>query len=268
MDQIDYYEILEIDKEASAQNIKESYRRLAFQYHPDRNDGDTQAVERMKAINEAYAVLSDPEKRARYDGLRQSYGYSAYDRFRQSYTEEDIFRGSDIGQIFEEMARSFGFRGFEDVFRASYGQGFRTFEVGKPGFAARGFIFSGPLFGGGERREMQPISGAFPGLFGKLLKFALKKMTGVEFPEAGKDRYDVMVVSARLADEGGKVTYRDKVRSRQLLVTIPPGIRNGQTIRLKGVGRQGKNGGIPGDLYLRVEIQRPVLQRIRNLFKP
>ena len=174
MDRIDYYEILEIDKEASPQKIKESYRRLAFQYHPDRNNGDTGAVERMKAINEAYAVLSDPEKRSRYDGLRQSYGYSAYDRFRQSYSEEDIFRGSDIGQIFEEMARSFGIRGFEEVFRASYGQGYRTFEVRRPGFVGRGFVFSGPFYQRSGRQEVQPFPKYFREI-GKTVKFALKK---------------------------------------------------------------------------------------------
>ncbi len=268
MDRIDYYEILEIDKEASPQKIKESYRRLAFQYHPDRNDGDTGAVERMKAINEAYAVLSDPEKRSRYDGLRQSYGYSAYDRFRQSYSEEDIFRGSDIGQIFEEMARSFGIRGFEEVFRASYGQGYRTFEVRRPGFVGRGFVFSGPFYQRSGRQEVQPFSGVFPRLLGKLVKFALKKMAGMELPEAGKDHYDVMALNALQAGEGAKITYRDKERSKELLVTVPPGIQDGQMIRLKGMGREGKAGGVAGDLYLKVEIQKPLLQKIRNLFKP
>jgi len=94
MDQKDYYEVLEIDGQATDRQIKEAYRRLAFQYHPDRNSGDPGAVERMKGINEAYAVLSDPAKRQRYDSLRQSYGNSAYDRFREGYSEKDIFRGS------------------------------------------------------------------------------------------------------------------------------------------------------------------------------
>ncbi|HNT44323.1 MAG TPA: DnaJ domain-containing protein, partial [Syntrophorhabdaceae bacterium] len=79
MDGKDYYEVLEISVEATDRQVKEAYRRLAFQYHPDRNGSDPGAVERMKSINEAYAVLSDPAKRQRYDNLRQSYGTSAYD---------------------------------------------------------------------------------------------------------------------------------------------------------------------------------------------
>ena len=128
MDQKDYYEILEVDREASPKKVKEAYRSLAFQCHPDRNGGGTDALERMKMINEAYAVLSDPAKRRQYDSLRQTYGNSAYNRFRDGYSEEDIFRGSDINQIFEEISRSFGFRGFEDIFREAYGSGYRTFE--------------------------------------------------------------------------------------------------------------------------------------------
>ena len=127
MEQKDYYEALGIDKSATAKEIKEAYRRLAFQYHPDKNPGDPAAVERMKGINEAYAVLSDPVKKERYDSLKDSYGDSAYNRFRQGYSEQDIFRDSDINQVFEEFSRSFGFRNFEDVFREVYGPGYRTF---------------------------------------------------------------------------------------------------------------------------------------------
>jgi curved DNA-binding protein len=71
MNQKDYYQILEVEKEASSQKIKEAYRRLAFQYHPDRNKGNPPAVEKMKEINEAYAVLSDPKKRRDYDAFHE-----------------------------------------------------------------------------------------------------------------------------------------------------------------------------------------------------
>ena len=134
----DYYQVLGVNRDATPQTIKEAYRRLAFQYHPDQNRENLSAVERMKEINEAYAVLSDPKKRKDYDTYHEQYGTHGYDRFKQTYSEQDIFRGSDINQIFEEMARAFGFRGFDEVFRESYGQGYRTFEFRRPGVFGRG----------------------------------------------------------------------------------------------------------------------------------
>ena len=102
MEQKDYYKILEVNEDASPEEIKKTYRKLAFQYHPDKNPG---SEDMMKEINEAYAVLSDQKKREAYDSCRQRYGSSARNRFRQSYAEQDIFRDSDIYQIFEELSR-------------------------------------------------------------------------------------------------------------------------------------------------------------------
>ncbi len=143
MDQKDYYHVLGVDRDASQQAIKEAYRKLAFQYHPDRNKGDPAATEKMKDINEAYAVLSDVSKRREYDLLRSRYGSFAYERFRQSHTPEDISRGSDIDQIFEEFAKMFGFRSSGDIFRESYGPEHRSFEFRRPGMFDRGYIFYG-----------------------------------------------------------------------------------------------------------------------------
>ncbi len=142
--QKNYYRTLDVEKTAGQREIKEAYRKLAFLYHPDRNKGEAAAVEKMKEINEAYAVLSDPEKRDRYDLMQQQYGIGAHDRFRQSYSEQDIFRGSDINQIFEEMAKTFGFRGFEEIFRDIPGH-YRTTEFRGPGLFGRVIVF-GPGF--------------------------------------------------------------------------------------------------------------------------
>ena len=109
----DYYQILGVDEKADEKTIRDAFRKLALQYHPDRNRDNPDAASRMKEINEAYAVLSDPEKRNRYDALKQAYGSGAYDHFKQSYTEHDIFRGSDINQILNEISRAFGFRNFD-----------------------------------------------------------------------------------------------------------------------------------------------------------
>ena len=120
MSQRDYYQIIGVDINAGSKQIKEAYRKLAFKYHPDRNKENPEASEKMKNVNEAYAVLSNPAKRREYDVLRQQFGSSAYSHFRKNYSEHDIFSGSDINHIFEEMARAFGFRGFDDIFRESY----------------------------------------------------------------------------------------------------------------------------------------------------
>jgi curved DNA-binding protein len=264
MDQKDYYEILEVDREASPKKIKEAYRSLAFQYHPDRNGGCTDVLERMKMINEAYAVLSGPAKRRQYDSLRQTYGNSAYNRFRNGYSEEDIFRGSDINQIFEEISRSFGFRGFEDVFREAYGSGYRTFEFRRGNSFGRGFVWSSHMKQGVPLTGMQ--KGVFPWLLRKLAGYALKKITGIQTQQE-KDRYDQLMLTSLQASKGGKVPYTDKESSRNLLITIPPGVAHGQTIRLQGLGYRNGNPSVPGDLYLKVEIAKPFLQKIRDYLK-
>lgn len=260
MEQKDYYRTLGVDSSADRQQIKESYRKLAFEYHPDRNK-DSAAATKMKEINESYAVLSDPEKRSRYDALRQQFGSSAYGQFRQTYSEQDIFRGSDIHQIFEEISKVFGFRGFDDVFKESYGTGYRSFEFQKPGAFGRIFVSS---FGKGEGSYPKfPLSGNL----GKLIQYGLKKKWGIEWPEKGKDLNDMITISPDLALTGGKIQYFNRKRSRELLVNIPRGMRAGQQIRLKGMGEDGKGGAEPGDLYIEIRIRSTLFQAMKNFFK-
>ncbi len=271
MNQEDYYQVLGVEKGAAQQTIKEAYRKLAFQYHPDRNKGNIEALERMKRVNEAYAILSDLRKRKEYDALSREYGPSAYDRFRQSHSEEDIFRGSDVNQVFEEMAKAFGFRGFEEIFRESYGQRYRSFEFRRPGFFGKGFIFVGPGFRGKHHRydpsEIASSPGTFSGLSGKLTRYLLNKMLSLRQAERGKDWQDIILLNPDQAQQGGKGRYLHRRRSRELLVTIRPGIREGQKIRLKGMGAEGKSGGEAGDLYLQVQFRKPFIQRIRDFLK-
>ncbi|GAB6096664.1 DnaJ C-terminal domain-containing protein [Desulfatiferula olefinivorans] len=101
MSETDYYKLLGVERTASAEDIKKSYRKLAMKYHPDKTKGDKASEEKFKKISEAYAVLSDPEKRKEYD----TFGSSG---FKQRYSQEDIFRGFDFGDILRE----FGFGGF------------------------------------------------------------------------------------------------------------------------------------------------------------
>ena len=260
MHQENYYRILGVEPHASAEQIKEAYRRLAFKYHPDRNKANPEASETMKAVNEAYAVLSNPAKRRQYEALRHQFGSSAYSQFRRSYSEEDIFRGSDINDILEEMAKVFGFRGYEDIFREFYGKAYRAFEFKKPGFFAKTFVFAGYP---GEREQDQwqfPLQGHL----GKLSRFFLEKIGGIELPENGSDILDVIKLSPQQAQQGGPFAYFLRRKSKKLILKIPPRVREGQRIRLVGMGEDGKGGGKPGDLYLKVHIKKPLLQRMQG----
>lgn len=105
----DYYATLGVDKSASDPEIKKAYRKLAVKYHPDKNAGDKKAEERFKEISEAYAVLSDSEKKQQYDQFGDS-------GFHQRYSQEDIFRGADFGDIF-------GGGGGDDIFSQLFGGG-------------------------------------------------------------------------------------------------------------------------------------------------
>ncbi|OGP62218.1 MAG: molecular chaperone DnaJ [Deltaproteobacteria bacterium RBG_13_47_9] len=267
MHQKDYYQILGVEKSSTHQGIKEAYRRLAFQYHPDRNRDNPSAVERMKEINEAYAVLSESGKRRDYDTLQERYGPSGYDRFKQNYSEQDIFRGSDIHQIFEEMAKAFGFRNFEEVFKESNGQGYRSFEYRRPGVFGRGFIYFGPGYKKSHQREAPNSSEIFPGYLGKFTQYILKKALGLKEPERGKDLEDVISLDPQQAQKGGKIKFVHRKTSKELMFTLPPGIMEGKKIRIKGMGAEGKEGGESGDLFLNVQIRKPLFQRVRDLLK-
>ena len=262
-----YYEVLDVEGNASSQKIKEAYRRLAFRFHPDRNRGNPCAVEKMKEINEAYAVLSDPGKRRDYNTFREQFGPNGYDRFKQSYSEQDIFRGSDIRQIFEEMTRAFGFRDFEEVFKESYGQRYRTFQFQSPGVFGKGVIFFGPGSRRGKLYGTPTSSELFPGYPGKFIRYLLKRILRVKEPEQGKDLYDVIHLDPRQAVEGARGTYLHRRRSKELIVTIPSGVKEGQKIRLKGMGASGRNGGIAGDLYLKVSIKKPFFQKVKQFLR-
>jgi len=260
----DYYQILQVSPQASPKEIKGAYRRLALRFHPDRNRDNPEASVRMREINEAYAVLSDPRKRQRYDALRSRFGAGAREEFRHTYSEEDIFRGSDINQIFEEISRVFGFRGFEEVFRESYGRGYQSFQFRRPGFTGRAFVFRTGGPGPGVHGAFRP---PVPRVLASILAHGMKKLWGLEWPERGRDWHETITLSPELARQGGKIHYLHRRRGKELLVAVPPGIRPGQTIRLQGMGQEGKGGAESGDLYLKVRIRHPLHQRLRDMVR-
>jgi DnaJ-class molecular chaperone len=274
VEQKDYYNILGLDRNAPEQEIRAAYRRLAFQYHPDRNKEGPAATEKMKEINEAYAILSDPSKRGEYDFLRERYGSYAYARYRQSHSPGDIFSGSDIDQVLEELARQFGFRDFSEILREFYGPEYQSFDFRRTGTSGRTFVFYHTSGETAKEPEAYPPRPAIPGLtsggfMGKMLRFLLKRVMSIELPEKGKDWKDKITLSPKVAQDGGEIQYRYQKwgKPKNLMIRIPAGTKEGHQIRLKGMGAPGKGGGEPGDLYLRVRLKIPFLRRVRNVLK-
>jgi DnaJ-class molecular chaperone len=258
MNRRNYYQVLGISAGATVKEIKEAYRKLAFEYHPDRNEGNESAADMMKQINEAYAVLSNQEKRRQYDMLLNQYGDGAQEHFRRSYSDQDIFRESDIQQIFEEMARAFGLRGFDDIFRDFHGQGRNSFERHSGGIHVKGFFFS--TSGG---RSPRGVGGRF---FGSIANKMLHKIAGVYLPEKGADIHGRIILQPDFAREGGPYAYDHREMGKKLVVHVPPGVRDGQVIRLTGLGQGGKNGAAPGDLLLTVRLRKPLIRKIKRYF--
>jgi len=219
----DYYRVLGVSRSATPEEIKKQYRKLAMAHHPDRNKGNPQAEEQFKRINEAYAVLSDPQKKRQYDTFGS-------DRFHQQYRQEDIFRGFDIGDILKD----FGFS-TDDVFASMFGRG-RGARKRRPG--SRGpFSTSGrnahDMFGGGS-----PF-GAHSGR------------------PRGTDQQADLPVTLEDCARGAQmtVTVTRGGRRENLTVKVPPGTLDGQRLRLSGKGEPGPAGSPPGDLYLTVRLQ-------------
>ena len=256
----DYYQVLGVDQNAPAKKIKEAYRELAFKFHPDRNEKNPDSAEMMKAVNEAYAVLSNVEKRRAYDAMRNRFGDNAYGQFRNAYTEQDIFNGSDVHQIFEEMARSFGLRGVDSIFGDVYGSGYKRFEFKQHGFRGKGFIYRG---GFGNRRGNAMAGSASPRV-GRFAKYLFQKVAGLSLPQMGEDIRDTIYLTEEFARTGGPYPYHHHRRSKKLVVAIPAGTKSGQQIRLSQMGAAGKNGGSAGDLYLKVKFKKPFLEKAKD----
>ena len=237
-----------------------AYRKLAFRHHPDRNRDNPRSSEAMKRINEAYAVLSSPVKRREYDELRRQFGSAAYSRYQSVHSQQDIYNGSDINSVFEEMARAFGFRGFEDIFREYYGPDSQQFEFKRPRIWVRTFTFGRPFSMDTGRASTLLRDGPL----GWISRLAFRKLSGFDPLENGRNILDHIYIDLGLAAAGGPYAYFLRERSKKLVVKIPAGVREGQHIRLAGLGHEGRAGGTPGDLLLEVRFRRPILERIKS----
>ncbi len=260
----DYYEVLGVPKDSGKDQIKDAYRKLAMQYHPDRNKAP-EAEEKFKEISEAYAVLSDDQKRQQYDQL----GHAGFD---QRYTQEDIFRGADFNTIFSDLGGGFG-----DVFRYIFGGGMG----GGGGFGERVNRGQDLLYdlnitleeaARGTEKEIEVPrtekcdvcggSGAAPGTQAR----TCPKCNGAgKIQNMRRSAFGMFVQVTACPECRGKGRIIDTPcrncrgvglvkKRRKITVKVPVGIDEGYQLRLRGEGDMASNGGEPGDLYVLVHI--------------
>src|SRR5437764_652797 len=194
MDFIDYYQVLGVNKNATDEEIKKAYRKLARKYHPDLNPNDKEANKKFQQINEANEVLSDPEKRKKYDQYGKDWKHA--EEFEKAKQSRQQWADASAGQ--EAFSGSFDEEGFSDFFQS--------------------------MFGGGRRSRASQTK--FRGEdYNAELHLALK--------DAYKTHQQIL-----------------KVNDKNIRITIPAGVENGQIIKLIGHGGPGINGGPNGDLYI------------------
>jgi curved DNA-binding protein len=296
MDYRDYYQVLGVPREAKPADIKRAYRKLAVKYHPDKNLGDSKAEEKFKELNEAYQVLSDPEKRAKYDRLGAS-----YQEWQRRGGQTD---GFDWSQWFSPG--SSGTRvevgDLGDLFGSGFSDFFQTIFGGMPGTPSR----AGQARRGRDIEQAVPITlaEAYSGtnrtlqLNGRTLQVAIpagartgtrvrlggKGQAGTSDPgdlylvvqvqpdanlqQQGDDLHSELTVDLYTAVLGGEV--RVPTPGGPVLLTIPPGSQPGQIFRLKGRGMPVlRNPSQHGDLYVHLAVQIPaqLAERERELFQ-
>ena len=287
----DYYKTLGVDKNAPEDDIKKAYRKLAMKFHPDRNPGNKQAEEKFKKLSEAYAVLSDQEKRKQYD----SFGSDA---FRQRYSQEDIFKNFDLNDILKE----FGFGG---------GGRTQTFTFGRGSGGSGGDPFA-DLFGGGQgySRQMpqkgqdyeynisitleESVFGAEkklslqkedrveeinikvpPGISnGKKLRLAGKGSPGYNRGLSGDLYLNITILPHPIFARDGVDIYVEKsvnysqaalgttidvptLEGTSKRIKIPAGTQNYTKIRMKGYGVPNLKDGGKGDQYVKISVNVP-----------
>ena len=286
MAQADYYKALGIEKGASADDIKKAFRKLAVKYHPDRNPDDKGAEDKFKELNEAYAVLSDPEKKQQYD----TYGSNG---FHKQYSQEDIFRGFDFSNAYKDMGGGVGGGGSEDLFSRLFGGGFARGAGG-----GRGGFRSGSAKGGDHEMELtisfrDAANGAEKQIAfrrnGQREELKVKIPAGVDNGsririsgkgapgEGGGSPGDMFLILHVAADpfftrDGGDLFVERTIPySAACLgisldvptlegdkrIKVPAGIQPGTKIRLKACGIKALGSNTKGDLYVKISVHVP-----------
>ncbi|WP_116125898.1 DnaJ C-terminal domain-containing protein [Lewinella sp. IMCC34183] len=212
---IDYYQTLGVDKGADEKQLKKAFRKLARQYHPDVAPDDPEAEQKFKAVNEAYAVLSDPEKRAKYDKYGKDWEHAEAFEQAQQQRGGGFGGGNPFGGQYTYTGGGGEGADYSDFFRDMFG--------GAGGAAGAGF-------GGGRSRAFR----------GRDIEAELR----VQMRDILEDNKQVLTVNGK-----------------QLRVTIPAGVDDGQTLRLRGQGSPGAGGGPAGDLYITFRVETPAEYR-------
>lgn len=264
----DYYDVLGTKKNDSKEDIKKAFRKLAFQYHPDRNK-ESNAEEKFKEISEAYAVLSDDQKRQQYD----MFGHSG---ISGRYSQEDIFRGANFQDIFRE----FGF-GFDSIFESLFGGS-------RGGFSFRTRTQTGPSRGRDlETRVEITLEQA---AFGAEVELTLNRMESCTRCGGNGAEPNSQVISCPRCNGSGQIQQRTQSlfgqmisittcprcngrgdvpqvicntcqgigveqKRRKLKITVPEGIEDDVYLTLREQGDTGKWGGPRGDLYVKIRIK-------------
>ena len=270
-DKRDYYEVLGVDKNADEATIKKAYRKLAKKYHPDANPGDEEAATKFKEASEAYAVLSDADKRRQYD----QFGHAAFDGGAggsggfdfNNFDFGDIFGGSGFGDIFGDLFGGGGRRGPSNGPRrgADVRTGLRiTFEEAVFGCKKEVTINYKEICktcnGTGAKPGTSPETCPKCGGKGQVVYTSQSFFGTVQnvqtCPNCGGSGKIVKEKCPKCAGTG-YTSSRKKIK-----VTIPAGIDNGQSVRIREKGEPGVNGGPRGDLLVEVNVSRhPIFQR-------
>jgi molecular chaperone DnaJ len=253
----DYYEVLGVQKNVSAQELKSAFRKVALQYHPDRNPGNKDAEEKFKEASEAYEVLSDPERRAKYDRFGHSGGF-------EGFGGGAGFQGVNINDIFGEI--------FGDIFGGGRG-GRRTSSRGADLRYNLEITFEEAAFGCRPKVTIPrpkkcetctgtgSKSGAPPKACSTCGGGELRYTQG--FFSVSRPCGDCGGTGAVVPDPCGRCKGSGKVPSEEVIeVAIPGGVDNGTRVRLAGMGEPGDRGNAPGDLYVTVIVkEHPLFQR-------
>ncbi|MCD6300002.1 MAG: molecular chaperone DnaJ, partial [Dehalococcoidales bacterium] len=266
----DYYEVLGIDRNADEAAIKKAYRSLAMKYHPDRNPGDAQAIERMKEINEAYAVLTDAHKRQLYD----TYGHAGL----EGYTQADIFRGVDFSSLFREFGLGDVFGFGSGLFDSFFGRRTTTRRGPRKGADLRYDLtvsLEEVAFGSAKTVELPKTeqcqacngSGAEPGGLAQCEscngtgQIVREQRSGYsvfrQISVCGKCQGKGKIVTKPCKECGGKGIIE---KTKEITVNIPAGADSGYKIRIDGEGERGED--LPGDLYIVLNVEKhPIFER-------